>query len=65
MSRFFEGETTSEVGLRAGLTRDVWTVVIPSLAELRPRIEKGDEIFAGPGSKLSRGSSSRSSSPRR
>ena len=35
VSRFFEGEATSEVGLRAGLLRDVWTVVSPSLADLR------------------------------
>ena len=52
VSRFFEGEATSEVGLRAGLVRDVWTVVSPSLADLRPRIEEGDEVFGGPGAKL-------------
>jgi cytochrome c-type biogenesis protein CcmF len=52
VSRFFEGESTSEVGLRAGVTRDVWTAVAPSLAALRPRIEKGDEVFSGPGAKL-------------
>jgi cytochrome c-type biogenesis protein CcmF len=52
VSRFFEGESTSEVALRAGWTRDVWTVVSPSLAELQPRIEEGDEVFAGAGAKL-------------
>jgi cytochrome c-type biogenesis protein CcmF len=52
VSSFFEGEATSEVGLRAGLLRDVWTVVSPSLAELRPAIERGDKVFSGPGAKL-------------
>jgi cytochrome c-type biogenesis protein CcmF len=52
ISRFFEGEATSEVGLRAGLVRDVWTVVSPSLADLRPRIEEGDEVFSTAGAKL-------------
>jgi cytochrome c-type biogenesis protein CcmF len=53
ISGFFEGEATSEVGLRAGLLRDVWTVVSPSLADLRPAIEQGDKVFSGPGAKLS------------
>ena len=35
ISRFFEGESTSEVALRAGWTRDVWAVISPSLAALR------------------------------
>jgi cytochrome c-type biogenesis protein CcmF len=52
VSRFFEGESTSEVGLRAGVLRDVWTVVSPSLADLQPRIDRGDDVFAGPGAKL-------------
>ncbi len=52
VSRFFEGESTSEVGLRAGLFRDLWTVISPSLADLRPVIEKGDAVFTGPGAKL-------------
>ena len=32
ISRFFEGEATSEVGLRAGLRRDVWTAISPERA---------------------------------
>jgi len=52
ISRFFEGEATSEVGLRAGLLRDVWTVISPSLSGLRGRIEEGDKVFEGPGAKL-------------
>ena len=53
VSSFFEGEATSEVGLRAGGLRDVWTVVSPSLEDLRPLITKGDAVFAGPGAKIS------------
>jgi cytochrome c-type biogenesis protein CcmF len=47
ISRFFEGEATSEVGLKAGWRRDVWTAVAPDTGALRPRIEEGDEVFAG------------------
>jgi len=46
ISRFFEGEATSEVGLRAGLTRDFWSAIAPDTAELRPRIARGDRVFA-------------------
>jgi cytochrome c-type biogenesis protein CcmF len=52
VSRFFEGESTSEVALRAGWMRDVWTVISPSLADLQPRVEQGDAVFAGAGAKL-------------
>jgi cytochrome c-type biogenesis protein CcmF len=47
ISRFFEGEATSEVGLKAGWRRDVWTAIAPDIGALRPRIEEGDEVFAG------------------
>jgi cytochrome c-type biogenesis protein CcmF len=46
ISRYFEGEATSEVGLRAGLTHDVWTAVNPDTAGLRPIVEEGDKIFS-------------------
>jgi cytochrome c-type biogenesis protein CcmF len=47
ISRFFEGEATSEVGLQAGWRRDVWTAIAPDTSALRPRVEEGDEVFAG------------------
>src|SRR5829696_7095603 len=47
ISRFFEGEATSEVGLKAGWRRDVWTAIAPDIGALRPRIEEGDKVFAG------------------
>jgi cytochrome c-type biogenesis protein CcmF len=53
ISRFFEGEATSEVGLEAGWRRDVWTAIAPDIGALRPRIEEGDEVFSG--AKLSAG----------
>jgi cytochrome c-type biogenesis protein CcmF len=46
VSRYFEGEATSEVGLRSELSHDLWTVVNPDTASLRPTIRRGDEVFA-------------------
>jgi cytochrome c-type biogenesis protein CcmF len=45
VSRFFEGEATSEVGLRAGWSRDVWTTVAPDIGALRPIVARGDRVF--------------------
>jgi cytochrome c-type biogenesis protein CcmF len=45
VSRFFEGEATSEVGLRAGLRRDVWSAITPSIRDLQKRIAEGDKVF--------------------
>jgi cytochrome c-type biogenesis protein CcmF len=47
ISRFFEGEATSEVGLKAGWRRDIWTAIAPDIGALRPRIEEGDKVFSG------------------
>jgi cytochrome c-type biogenesis protein CcmF len=52
VSRFFEGETESQVGLDAGFSRDVWTAVAPDTSLLRPVIRQGDNVFEGPGAKL-------------
>jgi len=53
IGRFFEGEATSEVGMDAGLRRDVWTAVSPDISKLKPVIDQGDKVFAASGSKLS------------
>ncbi len=45
VSRYFEGESTSEVGLRSGLRRDLWTVVAPDTTDLRRVAARGDEVF--------------------
>ena len=44
--RLFDGESTSEVGLRAGLRRDVWTAVQPDIQSLQPFIRTADKRFA-------------------
>ncbi len=46
IGRFFNGEATSEVGLRAGLTKDVWTDVHPDIGPLQPVIGEGNAKFA-------------------
>jgi cytochrome c-type biogenesis protein CcmF len=47
VSRFFEGEATSEVALRAGMREDVWTAVAPDIGRLHPLIDRGDDVLAG------------------
>jgi cytochrome c-type biogenesis protein CcmF len=46
ISRFFQGEADSNVGLRAGLTKDIWTVVNPDLSPLNAEISRGDAVFS-------------------
>jgi cytochrome c-type biogenesis protein CcmF len=41
----FNGASDSVVGLRAGLTRDIWTVVNPNLQPLQAEINRGDQVF--------------------
>ena len=45
VSRFFDGESTTEVGLDASLRNDIWAAVAPDIAKLRPRIDEGDKLF--------------------
>jgi cytochrome c-type biogenesis protein CcmF len=45
VSRFFDGESTTEVGLDASLHNDVWAAVAPDVAKIRPRIDEGDRLF--------------------
>jgi cytochrome c-type biogenesis protein CcmF len=45
LSRYFEGEATSEVGLRTGLRRDFWVVVSPDLVPLEANVRRGDAVF--------------------
>jgi cytochrome c-type biogenesis protein CcmF len=46
IGRFFNGQSDSDVGLSAGMTRDIWTVVNPDLTPLQPLIAQGDRVFA-------------------
>ena len=52
VGRFFEGEATSEVGLQAGIRRDVWTAMTPDIRNLMPTIEEGDRVFAAAAGRL-------------
>jgi cytochrome c-type biogenesis protein CcmF len=45
ISRFFEGEATSEVDVRWGLGRDFWLAVRPDLRRLAPRIREAEARF--------------------
>jgi cytochrome c-type biogenesis protein CcmF len=46
ISRFFEGEATSEVDVRWGLRRDFWLAVRPDLISLEKPIARADSTFA-------------------
>ena len=46
ISRFFEGEATSEVDVRWGLRRDFWLAVRPDLASLQRPLRDADAKFA-------------------
>jgi cytochrome c-type biogenesis protein CcmF len=45
IGRFFNGQADSNVGLRAGLTRDIWTVINPDLTPLQGLISQGNQVF--------------------
>jgi cytochrome c-type biogenesis protein CcmF len=45
ISRFFEGEATSEVDVRWGLRRDFWLAVRPDLVSLEEPIARADRRF--------------------
>lgn len=44
VARYFEGEVTSEVALKAGLFRDLWSSVAPDTTHLRPAIEAAQRL---------------------
>jgi cytochrome c-type biogenesis protein CcmF len=46
IGRFFNGSSDSQVGLRAGLTKDIWTVINPDLSPLQADIARGNRLFA-------------------
>ncbi|UTI64001.1 cytochrome c biogenesis protein CcsA [Paraconexibacter antarcticus] len=45
ISSAFDGEATSEVGLKAGLRRDIWMAIQPDLTPLRPYIKQSDKTL--------------------
>ena len=54
LGRYFEGESVSEVGMKACLTRDVWSAVQPDVTELRKVVDEGDRVFEQAAASLSR-----------
>ena len=46
IGRYFEGESTSEVGLRVGGGEDFWTAFSPDLSTLEPAIARGNRQLA-------------------
>ena len=46
IGRYFEGEATSEVDVRWGLTRDLWTAVRPDVSELEESIREANAKFS-------------------
>jgi cytochrome c-type biogenesis protein CcmF len=46
IGRFFAGEATSEVGLKAGLRRDLWAAMTPNIRAYEPTIQEGNKLLA-------------------
>jgi cytochrome c-type biogenesis protein CcmF len=46
LESFFQGETTSEVGRKESLGRDLWSAMQPDLSSFDPIIAKGDALYA-------------------
>jgi cytochrome c-type biogenesis protein CcmF len=46
IGRFFNGSNESRVGLKAGLTQDIWTVINPNVGPLQSLIAKGDAVLS-------------------
>jgi cytochrome c-type biogenesis protein CcmF len=45
IGRFFAGDSTSELGLRSGPIRDVWTAISPDLTTIEPYVRDADRRF--------------------
>jgi cytochrome c-type biogenesis protein CcmF len=45
ISSFFEGEATSEVGLKAGLANDFWVAVNPDIGGVQAQVRRADRGF--------------------
>jgi len=45
LSKYFEGESTSEVGMKAGIARDLWIAEQPDIAALQKKVKRADAVF--------------------
>jgi cytochrome c-type biogenesis protein CcmF len=52
IGRFFNGDSTSELGLRPSLTRDIWTAAQPELSPVQPLIRKANRRFRNANSQV-------------
>ena len=52
IGRFFNGDSTSELGLRPSLTRDIWTAAQPDLSPVLPLIRDANRRFPNANSRL-------------
>jgi cytochrome c-type biogenesis protein CcmF len=54
VGRFYKGESTSEVGLQAGLRRDLWTAIQPDTSRIERLADQADKRFPnlGPAASL-------------
>ncbi len=46
VSTYFAGESTSEIGPKAGATKDLWVAETPDISSLMPVVRRGDAVFA-------------------
>jgi cytochrome c-type biogenesis protein CcmF len=53
LGRYFDGESTSEIAMFAGLGRDVWSAVTPDLDPTLKTVKQGDAVFKGALGKMS------------
>jgi cytochrome c-type biogenesis protein CcmF len=53
VGRFYKGESTSEVGLRAGLRRDLWTAIEPDTSRIERLADVADRKFSDATPRLS------------
>jgi cytochrome c-type biogenesis protein CcmF len=53
IGRFFAGEATSEIGLKAGVRRDLWTAMTPNIRAFEPTIKQGNKLLTPLAGKVS------------
>jgi cytochrome c-type biogenesis protein CcmF len=45
IGRYFDGESTSEIAMKAGVGLDIWSAVTPNLDPTLETVKKGDAVF--------------------
>jgi cytochrome c-type biogenesis protein CcmF len=52
IGRYFDGESTSEIALKAGIGLDIWSAVTPNLDPTLATVKKGDAVFKDAAGKM-------------